>query len=809
MKQLSGMKINDRNRLATAVCTVLAACGMMLAPLCMAQTTVATYPFQKIQMPTTAELKLAWKTTPSEYGPQPYMGLDGPVTIESLSRDLDTMKSLGFRAVTVQAGGGMTTTYLTPEYFAFFKKFAEEAKKRDMKIWIVDEIGYPSGFAGGMFTKSKTELRMQGLDISQRIPVKAGATLNQAVAANAVAAVGVSATGERVPVSIAGGNIAWTAPTGSDYTVEVIGHEFRTAPTRSDANPTRAKDTSNSIEDYMNPDATAAYIQVTHQGYYDAMPELFGNTILGFRGDEPDYSIGGLPWTDKFFDTFQQVKGYDIRPYLGALLMPTGGGGRGRGGAAAAAGGQPTAATAPAARPAPAPVNLSSADVRARGDYYDVFSQMFRDGFFKPLGLWAAAHGVEYQVHLNHEEAEMQLVRSEGDFERDMKYMEQPGIDTIWHQIWTDTISDFPRLASSAAHVYGHPRSFTESFAAYRPEPDLTMARYILNEQEVRGINVIETMHYSASAPAGVVLPEPIAAPPATPGGPAPAVRPRGPSMLMRDPGWPALMQYLQRLSYVMSMGRPAASVALYIPSSSMWLNDSASDTAFVSSERMLSERQIDFDIINQDALATDLTAGPGYLESMSGNRYRTVIVPSALILTQTELDRLKALAKGGGKVFFLGRTPSLISGKTIRDSRAATADDFAFATVETSAQLPPTPTPPSAAPATPPGPQVVPAAIEAALNTAIGPRDISLDSTDTALKVNTRRLKDADVFLFFNEGAQTSSHTVMIKTSGKTVEAWDPETGSVSRVASTWSKGAVTVKLKVKPYETELLTVR
>ena len=68
-------------------------------------------------------------------------------------------------------------------------------------------------------------------------------------------------------------------------------------------------------------------------------------------------------------------------------------------------------------------------------------------------------------------------------------------------------------------------------------------------------------------------------------------------------------------------MGRPAASVALYIPSSSMWLNDSASDTAFVATEQMLSERQIDFDIINIDALATDLKAGPGYLESMSGNQ--------------------------------------------------------------------------------------------------------------------------------------------------------------------------------------------
>jgi hypothetical protein len=732
--------------------------------------------------------------------------MNGAVTIESLKHDLDTMKSLGFRAVTVQAGGGMTTTYLTPEYFDFFKQFVEEAKKRDMKVWIVDEIGYPSGFAGGMFTKSKTELRMQGLDITQRIPVKGGETLNQAVAANAVAAVATNASFERVAVPINNGSISWTAPAGPDWTVEVIGHEFRTAPTRSDANPTHAKDGSNSIEDYMNPEATAAYIQVTHQGYYDAMPELFGTTILGFRGDEPDYSIGGLPWTDKFFDTFQQVKGYDIRPYLGALLMPTGGG-RGRGGAAAATGGQPAAAAAPVSRPAPAPLNLSSADVRARGDYYDVFSQMFRDGFFKPLGLWAAAHGVEYQVHLNHEEAEMQLVRSEGDFERDMKYMEEPGIDAIWHQIWTDTVSDYPRLASSAAHVYGHPRSFTETFAAYRPEPDVTIARYILNEQVVRGINVIETMFYPATSPQDAFGPPAPTTTPATPGAPA---RPRGgPSALMRDPGWPDLMQYLQRLSYVMSMGRPAATVALYIPSSSMWLGDSASDTAFVSSERMLAERQIDFDIINQDALATDLTAGPGYLESMSGNRYRTVIVPSAEILTQAELDRLKVLANGGGKVFFLGRTPALIEGKTILDARAATPDDFSFATVETSAQLPPTPTPPANAPATPPGPQVVPAAIESALNRAIGPREISLDSTDTTLKVMTRRLKDADVFLFFNEGAQASSHSVMIKTSGKTVEAWDPETGSVSHVASTWSKGAVTVKLKLKPYETELLTVR
>ncbi|MGD0796359.1 MAG: glycosyl hydrolase [Acidobacteriaceae bacterium] len=749
-------------------------------------------------MPTAAEVQQAWKNPPAEYGPEPYFGMNGPLTIESLAHDLDTMKSLGFHAVTAQAGGGMTTTYLTPEYFAFFKKFAEEAKKRDMKVWIVDDIGYPSGFAGGRFTTEKPELRMQALSIAQRLPVKAGDTLTQAVGPDTVAATATNAAGEHTAIPISNGNINWTAPAGSDWTVYVVEHVFRTSPTRSDANPTRAKDASNSLEDYMDPAATAAYLEYTHNGYYKAMPELFGTTILGFRGDEPDYSISGLPWTPAFFDRFQKEKGYDIRPYLAALLTSQGGGGRPRPG-------QPA--------PPPAP-KLSDADIRAKGDYYDVFSMMFRDGFFKPQGIWCAEHGVEYQVHLNHEEAEMDLVRSEGDFLRDMKYVEEPGIDAIWHQIWTDTISDYPRLASSAAHVYGHPQSFTESFAAYRPAPDITLARYILNEQLVRGINVMETMFYSAVRPAGSPAPTPPPAPPSAPAGstqPQPAAAPgrSGPSAVMRDPGWPALTDYVRRAGYVMSMGRPAASVALYIPSSSMWLGERNADTAFVSSERMLAERQIDFDIINLDALSTDLKAGPGTLETMSGNRYRTVIIPSASILYQSELDRLRAFAKGGGKVLFLGRTPAQIAGKTILDARAATPDDFSFATVETVAQLPPTPTPPAQAPTSPPGPQLVAPEIETALADVIGPREITLDAPDPTLKVNTRRLKDADVYLFFNEGAQPSGHTVTLKTEGKTAEAWDAATGTVTPLPSKVSKGAVTVVIHLKPYETELLTVR
>ncbi len=809
--------VKDRqNRRETVAMATIAACVfVLLAQPCFAQSTVAQHPWQKMQMPTAAEVAKVWNAPPPEYGPEPYYGLNGAVTREVLQRDLDKAVRLGFHAVTVQPGRN-PEAYLSPEYFAMFKILVEEAKKRDLRVWIIDDAGYPSGFAGGLITDKKPELRMQALSIGQRIAVKAGETLNQAVGPDDVAAVAVSTTGMRVPVAVRDGKIAWTVPAGSDYTVDVVEHVFRTSPTASATNSTHLKDTTQSVEDYMDPEATAAWIQFTHEGYYKAMPEEFGKTIIGFRGDEPDYSISGLPWTPKFFDTFQQVKGYDIRPYLGAMLLSAGGGGGRPRPAAAPAQGVSTPPAAPqttqaATTPPAPPVQLTDAEVRAKGDYYDVFSQMFRDGFFKPQGLWCAAHGVEYQVHLNHEEAEMQLVRSEGEFERDMKYVEVPGIDAIWHQIWTDTIADYPRLASSTAHIYGHPRSFTESFGAYRPAPDITMARYVLDEQIVRGINITEGMSYGASSAQGPPRVPPPAAAASGQGGAAPsaaAAAPRPPSA-MSDPGWPALMDHIRRLSYVMSMGRPAASVALYIPSSSMWLGDSASDTAFVSVERMLAERQIDFDIINLDALANDLKAGPGTLETMSGNKYRVVILPSLAVISQAELDRLKVFAKEGGKVLFLGRTPSMISQKTIMDSRMATPVDFVWATVETSVQLPPTPTPPGAPPATPPGPQVVPAAIETALNSVVGPRDVALDMPDPGLKVMTRRLKDANVYLFFNEGAQASTHAVTLKSAGKTVEAWDTETGKISTLSSTAGKGTITVKLDLKPYETELLIER
>jgi hypothetical protein len=715
---------------------------------------LAQQPWEKIQMPTAAEVAQTWKTPPPEYGPEPYYGLNGAVDETVIGRDLDTMKALGYQAVTVQAGHGMPFAYLSPEYFKFFRTFVDEAKKRNMRVWIVDDAGYPSGFAGGKFTELKPGMRMQALVVAQKIQANAGEPVTATVEAETVVVTAINSDdGATVAVPVTNNAISWIAPAGH-WSVMVVEHQFKTSPTRSDTNPKQVKDGSQSLEDYLDPAATMQYLAFTHEEYKKAVGHEFGKTIMGFRGDEPDYSISGLPWTPKFFERFTQVKGYDVRPYVAAFLQPRN-------------------------------TKLADAQMRAKADYYDVFSQMFRDGFFKVQGDWCAANHLEYQVHLNHEEMEMDLTRSEGEFLRDMQYVQVPGIDTIWHQIWKDTISDFPRLAASASHVYGHPRAFTESFAAYRPAPDVDMARYILNEQFVRGVNLVETMYFPASSTPDVHR-----------------------SSFMHDPAYPALLSYVQRMSYLMSMGRPAASVALYLPSSSMWMGDAAADAAFVSTERMLSERQIDFDIVNDDALARGLIAEHGALETASGNRYGTVILPNISLLSQTALDRLHRFASGGGHVLFLGRTPSLISGRTILDARATTAADFSWA-VLVSGELPPTPTPPAQPPASAPDAQVVPEAIVQAVSAAVPSPDVTLDKPDAALRYIRRRLKDADVYLFFNEGAEASAHAVTLRNEGKTVEVWDPQTGKILTAAATGVRGAVKVQLELKPYETGVLIVR
>ncbi|MDO6414635.1 glycosyl hydrolase [Sphingomonas sp. BIUV-7] len=702
-------------------------------------------------MPKAADVLARWKSPPPEYGPEPYYGIGDGVSDAAIGAELDRLKALGFQAVTAQWGRKLPYAYLSPEYFAFFKRFVAAAKTRDMRIWIVDDAGYPSGFAGGKISEQAPELRMKALVKAGEWTIAGGRSLDVPAPSDLVAVSAFDpASGETRPIESRDGRIRWQAPAGAAWRVIAVTHAFQTSPTRSDTNPTGKKDGTHSLHDYLDPAATARYIEFTHEAYRAAVGDEFGKTILGFRGDEPDYSIPGIPWTGTFLAKFRTLKGYDPAADLPALVQ----------------GDQ---------------AKLTERQKLVRADYYDVFSRLFADTFFKMQSEWCARYNLQYQVHLNHEEHQIALGKSEGDFFRTMRTVQSPGIDAIWHQIWTDTVSDFPRFGSSVAHLNGRPQAMTESFAAFRPPPPLPIARYVVDEQLARGINLFEFMYIPGGKP--------------TPG-------------FYADPGFPALAAYTRRASYLMSMGRPDAGVAILQSRGTLWTADESADDMFVATERLLSEMQVDYDLVDEDAIGSLLKGDGGRFETLSGNRYRTVIVPMPDLMPAAVVDRLRAFAGSGGKVLFLGRTPPRIVEASYREARPARPGEFAWAAVATD-RLTPVPTPPAYPPVAPPPAQMAPAALTAAVRAAVGVEDVELSTPSTALRYTHRQLADAKVFFVFNEAAARLKTSVTLHGAGKRIENWDPATGTARFVASRAAPGGRIVSLELPRYGAQIFVLR
>lgn len=152
--------------------------------------------WQRMPILTASQVAARWNDPPPEYGPEPYFDLSGSVSRAEVERDLDPIKALGFRAITAQAGRNLPFKYLSPEYFNFYKMLVAEAERRGMRVWIVDDIGYPNGFAGGKFSRIRPDLRMQTLGIAESIPMEGGDTLNGAMPRETVAVTAMSVDGK-------------------------------------------------------------------------------------------------------------------------------------------------------------------------------------------------------------------------------------------------------------------------------------------------------------------------------------------------------------------------------------------------------------------------------------------------------------------------------------------------------------------------------------------------------------------------------------------------------------------------------------
>jgi len=102
----------------------------------------AQHPWQVISENGTRDIAKNFKYPPVKYGIILWWGWDGPMSDTVIKRDLDKIKTMGFRGAMIEAGYGMSAKYLSPEWFALVKIAVDEAKKRGMCVWIEDEGKY-------------------------------------------------------------------------------------------------------------------------------------------------------------------------------------------------------------------------------------------------------------------------------------------------------------------------------------------------------------------------------------------------------------------------------------------------------------------------------------------------------------------------------------------------------------------------------------------------------------------------------------------------------------------------------------------
>jgi hypothetical protein len=699
---------------------------MMAILLVLTSLAAGQSPWQQVTIPSVREAAANFVKPPAEYGAIHWAIWGGQQTKERIVADINQIHANGGTVYMINNSRGLLPKYFTPEYLDLVKTVVTECKKLGMKVWIEGDAGYPDGFAGGMISRDYPELGMQGIVADAKYSVAAGQTLKIPLPENTLGILAnqrASARGNTlVPPGIivplpADGQFRWTPPGQGMWEVTFVRHVYRSSPTRfvNREDGTNDKDSRYSLIDYLDPEATRTYLKIIFDTYEKLVGDEFGKTILGFRGDEPDYT-GLMPWTPKLLETFQNEKGYDLKPYIAQLFINP----------------------------------LSQEAKRAKADYWDVWSGMFRDNFYKPMQDWCRARKMDYMVHLNHEELMLNLSRggdlitNEGSLFRCLRFAGVPGIDNL-SQIKPGAVTDFPKLASSAAHLYGRPQIWTEQGGGLGQN-----GKFVTDYQFVRGINYMNIRGLNAAPSAD--------ANPAT-------------------TGW-----YVSRASYLLAIGRPAAQVALYHPTDSEWLGDENADSVTVKLTAQLLENQIDFDYIDGDSFASLFTIEKGGIRNLSGQLYRAIIIPSSTVIQKKMLEQLHAFVTAGGKVIFVGRTPSMVVDRTFMNPEGA--PDLSFATLE-------------------PKPEITPAVIA-----SLPKPDVRLDAACAFIKYIHRTLKDGEIYFFFNESDQAQSRTATLAGSGQ-AQIWNAFTGKITTVNGARSaKGTLGLPLLLEPYESRFIII-
>lgn len=503
---------------------------------------------------------------PREYSLVPFWFWNDDLSEAELKRQIDDFEAHGVHGFVPHPRIGLPESigFMSERFLHFLRVAVDYAAEKGMMVYLYDEGMYPSGSCAGQVVAADPRHAARCLQRRAK-----GAALGE-------------------DEELVAGDAAWdyvhTRSMGIIRGVHYLpdGGEF-----------------SPPAGDILNPEATASFIRLVHDRYFDTLQDHFGKTVRGVFTDEPSpLGRGGRedvrPWTRGFADFLQARLGYDFRPHLAALWDET----------------------------------LPDADLHRR-DFYGSVAARLHETFYAPCSRWCEAHGVALTGH-----------PAGGDDIGAERFFHIPGQDVVWRYLEPDTPkalegeqSTMGKCSSSAQRHLRRARNANECLGAYGWELTYAEMRWVTDWLLVRGVNLLmpHAFYYSVRGPRRDERPPDV-----------------GPN----NTWWPEYKRYAdycRRLCWMLAHGRHVCDLAvLGSPDSLPWR---AAKTLF--------QAQRDFNYLDSDTLLHDARVD-GDAIRIADMAYRALVVDGPAYATPDVLGKLRPFVDAGRAVAFLEPVPEI-----------------------------------------------------------------------------------------------------------------------------------------------------
>ena len=551
----------------------------------------------------------------SEDRSTPFWAWNCELDKETLQRQIEYLKEMGFGGFHMHSRTGMATEYLSEEFMDLVKACVDKAEQEEMLAWLYDEDRWPSGAAGGYVTR-EPKYRIRKLVFApNRMECLPKEEAIRTGGAYLVACFDVSLN--------EAGELEGYTPMGENDTA--AGNKWFAYCVTEQENPWYNNQT---YADTLNGEAIEKFVSITHEAYKQTVGDRFGASIPAIFTDEPQFSSKStlgfaddiaavtLPWTNDLEETFESAYHKNLVPHLPELIweLPDG--------------------------------KIS----RVRYLYHDHIAERFASAFADTCGGWCEQNGIMLTGHMMAEETLQSQTKLLGDCMRSYRSFQLPGIDMLCNHMQLTTA----KQAQSAAHQYGREGVLSELYGVTNWDFDFRGHTFQGDWQAALGVTV-RVPHLSWVSMAGE------------------AKRDYPASINYQSP-WYKEYSYVEdhfaRVNTAMTRGEPVVRIGVIHPVESYWLhwgpkqNTSAVrsqlETNFLNITNWLLYGQLDFDFICESLLPQ--LYQPGEQGFAIGEMcYDTVIVPGCETLRKTTLDALWQFQRAGGNLLFLGDCPSFI----------------------------------------------------------------------------------------------------------------------------------------------------